>query len=721
MNKRLLLLFLGFLTLLVVSGNTVRFLRVSHHGTMVAIPLKNVDSISFSKLSADGLTDTAFVTALFSALDSVHAIPLSSIDSMSIVEVESRNVSYQIGTLRQYALTQQGQDVGVFQDSLFQWLQRQDWVAGVRMNAERDAMVVTFDTGVKYTIAFVNEDSEDGQDASAAALRPFGEPAVTGIEMYDVSEEEDEEIISGKRALYVEGCTMWQWDYDAYIEKLRQTVKDSPVDLVWTEKTKDISFLQEDYSDCGLLIITETHGAIDAQGAFQVQASSSDPYLLQKFTYKENGKEKTDYSILYQGMTITVVKGKVLWVGNVYWVEPCHVAKALDGNRPIVFANYCWSYGLTKVPRLNDCLLFGYVTQSGHSQNQERLQKFTELILNGSTFAQAIAEVKKPYVFNTILGQLTCLPKSNKSDSLRRYFSIGTSEVTEFSQGGCPIIRGRVNGYGNLKKKKVQVEFVLYVHEGDAPFIPSDDGVKTYTYAVLIDKEGNLSCNYGSLLEPDMPYSFRFGMEFDGKIYYGPMVTYRNALCPDGQHPHLIDLGLPSGTRWACCNVAASGPEQCGGYYAWGDALETPPYTWSSYAYADKESTDYSCLNIGENISGTQYDVASLTYHGEQRMPSAEDAEELIDHTNRVWTTFKGVDGCLVTGSSGHRIFFPSTGWKTAGETRDFGKDVNLWLSTAPKNRWNDKADALKMREWYTAVVGSQSKYVGYPVRGVSK
>lgn len=41
--------------------------------------------------------------------------------------------------------------------------------------------------------------------------------------------------------------------------------------------------------------------------------------------------------------------------------------------------------------------------------------------------------------------------------------------------------------------------------------------------------------------------------------------------CPDNNHPHAIDLGLPSGTKWCCCNVGASTPEGYGGYYAWGE------------------------------------------------------------------------------------------------------------------------------------------------------
>ncbi|MBR2192647.1 MAG: hypothetical protein IJ910_04970 [Bacteroidaceae bacterium] len=52
----------------------------------------------------------------------------------------------------------------------------------------------------------------------------------------------------------------------------------------------------------------------------------------------------------------------------------------------------------------------------------------------------------------------------------------------------------------------------------------------------------------------------------------GDLTTYPD--CPDDHHPHLIDLGLPSGTRWACCNVGADAPESYGGFYAWGETTE---------------------------------------------------------------------------------------------------------------------------------------------------
>ncbi len=54
----------------------------------------------------------------------------------------------------------------------------------------------------------------------------------------------------------------------------------------------------------------------------------------------------------------------------------------------------------------------------------------------------------------------------------------------------------------------------------------------------------------------------------DSKTPIPESLTTAHSSCPDGNHPHAIDLGLPSGTKWACCNVGASAPEAYGGYYA---------------------------------------------------------------------------------------------------------------------------------------------------------
>ena len=131
--------------------------------------------------------------------------------------------------------------------------------------------------------------------------------------------------------------------------------------------------------------------------------------------------------------------------------------------------------------------------------------------------------------------------------------------------------------------------------------------------------------------------------------------------CPDDNHPHAIDLGLPSGTKWACCNVGASTPEDYGGYYAWGETSEKSVYGWDTYAYG---SSWDNCQNIGSDIAGTSYDVASVRMGAPWRMPSHEQQVELVNNCTRQWTQQNGVNGILVTGPSGGQVFLPATGYR---------------------------------------------------------
>ena len=80
--------------------------------------------------------------------------------------------------------------------------------------------------------------------------------------------------------------------------------------------------------------------------------------------------------------------------------------------------------------------------------------------------------------------------------------------------------------------------------------------------------------------------------------------------CSDSHHPHAIDLGLPSGTKWACCNVGATTPERYGGYYAWGETGEKTSYYESNYGYYNT-STGYA--DIGSDIAGTSLIIAPFS------------------------------------------------------------------------------------------------------------
>ena len=129
--------------------------------------------------------------------------------------------------------------------------------------------------------------------------------------------------------------------------------------------------------------------------------------------------------------------------------------------------------------------------------------------------------------------------------------------------------------------------------------------------------------------------------------------------CPDNNHPHMIDLGLPSGTKWACCNVGSSSPEDNGGYYAWGETFEKTKYSWDTYTLCNGSRN--TCFDLGD-IAGTEYDVAHVLWGEPWTMPSNEQYSELVDNCSFNWIKQNGVVGAQFTGKNGGTIFFPTAG-----------------------------------------------------------
>ncbi len=119
-----------------------------------------------------------------------------------------------------------------------------------------------------------------------------------------------------------------------------------------------------------------------------------------------------------------------------------------------------------------------------------------------------------------------------------------------------------------------------------------------------------------------------------------------------------VDLGLPSGTIWAGWNLGATSPEQNGDYYAWGETTTKNNYSENTYRYYNNSTKRY--INIGSNISGTQYDVARQKWGGSWRMPTKADFDELLQKCKWTWCQYKGVNGCKVTGPNGNSIFLPA-------------------------------------------------------------
>lgn len=131
------------------------------------------------------------------------------------------------------------------------------------------------------------------------------------------------------------------------------------------------------------------------------------------------------------------------------------------------------------------------------------------------------------------------------------------------------------------------------------------------------------------------------------------------SMCPDNNHPHAIDLGLPSGTKWACCNVGAKKPEADGNYYAWAEIEPKTNYSEKTYAYHNDKGQYYV---FESDIEGTEVDVAHVTWKGSWRLPTKEEWEELSSNCYWKWTNKEGHYGYLVTSSKGKSIFLPAAG-----------------------------------------------------------
>lgn len=182
-----------------------------------------------------------------------------------------------------------------------------------------------------------------------------------------------------------------------------------------------------------------------------------------------------------------------------------------------------------------------------------------------------------------------------------------------------------------------------------------------------------------------------------GNYFYGSTRNFTTPKATKGKiNGHeWVDLGLPSGTKWATCNVDATSPEICGGYFAWGETSTKGIYGSGNYPYGNTNSHSY---NIPYNISGTIYDVARQKWGETWQMPTFSNIEELYKYCTFSWTTVNGVIGAKMTGQNGNSIFLPAGGgigggFTGSGGTTVVGKGVygRYWSATmAYKQNWNE-------------------------------
>jgi hypothetical protein len=151
-----------------------------------------------------------------------------------------------------------------------------------------------------------------------------------------------------------------------------------------------------------------------------------------------------------------------------------------------------------------------------------------------------------------------------------------------------------------------------------------------------------------------------------------------------------VDLGLPSGTLWATCNVGANSPEVYGDYFAWGETEPKNDYSWSTYKYCQGTETtltkyctnsDYGTIDNKTELEPSD-DAATANWGSGWQMPSAEQCYELFNssYTTTTWTTMNGVKGRMITSkSNGNSIFLPAAGYRSGTSLYDAGGYGYYW------------------------------------------
>ena len=186
--------------------------------------------------------------------------------------------------------------------------------------------------------------------------------------------------------------------------------------------------------------------------------------------------------------------------------------------------------------------------------------------------------------------------------------------------------------------------------------------------------------------------------------------------------PEYVDLGLPSGLKWATCNVGASSPEQAGLYFAWG---ETTGYTAKQVTSGVRKFTmDVYDTGPAASISSDitlEQDAAHANLGGNWRMPNQNEYRELFNNCNAMWTTNyngTGVKGrVFMSNVNGNSVFFPASGSADDRRMSNVGKTGCYWSSSKIGGTNNYQLFFNSSIQ----NISSSSGWYGFSVRGVFK
>ncbi|MFA4182574.1 hypothetical protein [Xylanibacter rodentium] len=153
-----------------------------------------------------------------------------------------------------------------------------------------------------------------------------------------------------------------------------------------------------------------------------------------------------------------------------------------------------------------------------------------------------------------------------------------------------------------------------------------------------------------------------------------------------------VDLGLPSGLKWATCNIGAGAPEEYGNYYEWAETEPRDYYGKYNKYFADDYNSTNMLLKYNVNplqgdvdnktVLDPEDDVAHVVWGGTWRMPTDEEHKELRRNCKWEDTTLNGVNVTKITGPNGNCIYLPYNGRRMYDDFMELDKTGYYWTSS---------------------------------------
>ena len=186
-----------------------------------------------------------------------------------------------------------------------------------------------------------------------------------------------------------------------------------------------------------------------------------------------------------------------------------------------------------------------------------------------------------------------------------------------------------------------------------------------------------------------------------------------------------VDLGLS--ILWADMNVGAGKPEDPGIYFNWGDVREAKgAQGWHTYRWCKDASTTLTKYNNNPELGAVDNrsvleakdDAASVCWGAAWRMPTKEEAEELVEKCTWTWCKQEGMNGYKVTGPNGNSIFIPASGCLNWQGTYGVNEHGYFWTSSLdPENPTYAFYAGLHPG---VSEIGKMERFAGRPVRPVT-